>query len=59
MQIMGNNESKRADKRTDDHRVQSVVKQRDGKKPGRSRDEPSGGESSEESMESEGECLCL
>ena len=61
MQIMVNNESYRAEKRTDDYRVQSVVKERDGKRPHKGSDElgASGGKIFRDSVESEGECLCL
>ena len=61
VQIMGNNESKRAEKRTDDHRVRSVVKHGGGRRPGKGSDKPgpSRREISRDSVESEGECLCL
>ena len=61
MQIMDNNESKSTEKGTDDHRVRNVVRQRDGKRPHKDVDEPgaSGGKISRDSVESEGECLCL
>ena len=61
MQIMDNNESNTAEKRTDKQRVQSVVRQRDGKRPHKGGDElgASGGKISTDSLESEGECLCL
>ena len=37
---MGNNESKTAERQSDEHRVQSVVRQRAGKSLAKSSDEP-------------------
>ena len=61
IQIMDNNESNRAEKQTDDHRVRSIVRWIEGRRPGKGRDEPgpSGREISRDSVESKGECLCL